>query len=228
MLTRSRRYEILAVVAVIAAGTSLGIVTYQKRTAEDGKAAAQSELVQSAETIRRGCMKDPAQVRALLGSTACTDAKAIIDRPPAEKGETGARGTTGAQGPTGPAGARGATGAQGAQGPAGKPGAPGAAPGCMILVSRCQGPTGPAGIQGLTGPPGPAGPVGPAGPTGDAGPKGPAGDPGAPGGVGPQGPPGPAGPACEAGSSLQKQQVTTTEYPLGLWILACVLDNQQP
>lgn len=40
--------------------------------------------------------------------------------------------------------------------------------------------------------------------------------------------PGPPGPTCPEGSTLQKQQVVTTEAPTGLWILACVLTDQNP
>lgn len=39
---------------------------------------------------------------------------------------------------------------------------------------------------------------------------------------------GEAGPTCPEGSTLQKQQVLTTEAPTGLWVLACVLDDQNP
>lgn len=221
-------FPVVASAALLVAGASFFITVHQKQTAEGGKAAAQSELVQSAEKIRAACLKDPAQVRVLLGPTACTDAKAIIDRPPAEKGQTGARGATGATGPAGPTGARGPTGAPGAQGPAGKPGAPGAAPGCLILVSKCQGPTGPPGIQGLTGAQGAAGEAGAQGPAGEAGPKGEPGPQGPAGNQGPEGPQGTPGPACPDGSSLQKQQVITTEFPAGLWILVCVLTDQAP
>lgn len=40
--------------------------------------------------------------------------------------------------------------------------------------------------------------------------------------------PGPPGPTCPEGSTLQKQQVVTTEAPTGLWILTCVLTDQNP
>lgn len=225
-MNRSRwLFPLVASAALLVAGASFAFTVHQKQSAEDAKAAAQSELVKSAETIRAGCMRDPAQVRTLLGPTACTDAKAIIDRPPAEKGETGARGATGAQGPVGP------QGAPGPQGPTGKPGPAGQQPGCLILVSKCQGPTGPRGLEGLTGAQGAAGVDGTDGVDGKdgaAGTDGAPGDAGPKGDPGPQGTPGPDGPVCETGSSLEKQQVITTEFPTGVWILVCVLDNQQP
>jgi hypothetical protein len=219
----------LAVAAGIAA--SVVVLWIYGVSQKDDKQRAQAELVQSAETIKAACSRDPATVRALLGADACTKATAIVDRPPAEKGDPGARGPIGPQGPPGAQGPRGPSGA------AGRAGTNGQSPGCLILVSKCQGPTGPPGIAGLTGASGAAGeagPAGPAGPAGEQGPKGPAGDPGPPGSqgdpgpAGPQGPQGPAGPSCPDGSSMQKQHIVTTEQPTGTWVLVCVLDDQNP
>lgn len=228
----NRRWvAVVGIVGCVLGGASLVLTTVQKKDAEGEKAAAQVELVQSAEKIRAACVADPVKVRALLGPTACADAKAVIDRPPAEKGETGARGATGATGPAGP---------QGAQGPIGPRGPAGPAPGCLILVSKCEGPRGPAGFPGLTGPQGAAGEAGAQGPAGEAGPKGepgaqgpageqgPQGPQGDPGQVGPQGPAGPAGPSCPDGSSLQKVREITVEQPAGLWVVECVLQDQNP
>lgn len=40
--------------------------------------------------------------------------------------------------------------------------------------------------------------------------------------------PGPPGPTCPEGSTLQKQQIVTTEFPTGLWVQLCVLTDQNP
>lgn len=218
----TRGYRIVAVAGVVVGGAALALTSWQVTHERDSKEAAQQELVQSAETIRSGCEKNPAQVRALLGPDACSKAKEIIDRPPAEKGDPGARGPIGPAGPVGP---------QGPRGPVGQQGPAGASPGCLILVSRCQGEQGPRGFPGLTGEPGAAGATGEQGPAGEQGPKGetgPQGVQGDPGPAGPQGPPGPAGPACPDGSSLQKVHEITVEQPGGLWVVECVLDDQNP
>jgi len=220
------RYLSLAIAAGIAAG--IVVLWIYGATQKDDKQQAQAELVQSAETIKAACAKDPAQVRVLLGTDACTKAKEITERPAAEKGDPGARGPIGPQGPAGPPGPRGPAGA------VGQAGRNGTTPGCLILVSKCQGSTGPRGIPGLTGPSGGTGAAGPAGPAGPAGEQGPAGDPGPPGSqgdpgpAGPQGPQGPAGPSCPAGSTLQTQHVMTTEAPTGIAVAVCVLTDQNP
>lgn len=214
------RYLMVSVGAGIAA--AIVVLWIYGATQKDDKQQAQAELVQSAETIKAACAKDPATVRTLLGTDACTKAKEITERPPAQKGDTGARGPMGPQGPRGPAG------------PPGRAGTNGASPGCLILVSKCQGPPGPRGFQGLTGPTGPAGadgadPVdGKDGVDGADGADGAAGKDGAPGKEGPPGPPGPAGPACPDGSSLQTVHVITTEAPTGTAVQACVITDQNP
>lgn len=223
------RFLPIAVAAGIAA--SVVVLWIYGATQKDDKDAARAELVQSAETIKAACAKDPAQVQAVLADpNACAKAKEITERPPAEKGDPGARGPIGPQGPAGPQGPRGPAG------PSGQAGRNGASPGCLILVSKCQGPTGPRGVPGLTGAPGAAGEAGPAGPQGEAGPKGeqgpqgeqgPTGDQGDQGPAGPQGPPGPAGPACPDGSELQTIHVVTTETPAGTAVQACVLTDQK-
>lgn len=223
------RYLSLAVAAGIAAG--IVVLWLYGATQKDDKRQAQAELVQSAETIKAACNRDPGAVRALLGTDACTKAKEITERPPAEKGDPGARGPIGPAGPAGPQGPRGPVG------PVGQAGRNGTSPGCLILVSKCQGAEGPRGFPGLTGPSGAAGeagPAGPAGPAGEAGPKGdqgPAGEQGPKGDqgeVGPQGPVGPAGPSCPAGSTLQTLNVMTEESPTGTAVQVCVLDDQNP
>lgn len=230
MLTRSRGYEIVAVVAIVAAGASLAITAHQKQSAEDGQVAAQVELLQSAEKIRAACAKNPTQVQTVLGDpNACAKAKEVVDRPKPEKGDTGARG------PVGPPGEKGPRGPAGPSGPAGTDGR---TPGCLILVSKCQGPTGPRGFPGLTGasggvgetgPQGPAGPAGEAGPKGETGQQGPVGNQGESGQVGPQGPPGPAGPDSSAEKcaaltgELQTVTVQTDDPLTPIKVLVCVL-----
>lgn len=214
------RYLSLAIAAGIGAG--IVVLWINGATQKDDKQQAQAELVQSAETIKAACAKDPATVRSLLGTDACTKAKEITERPPAEKGDPGA---------AGPRGPKGDTGATGPAGPRGATGPAGASPGCLILISKCQGPMGPRGFQGLTGAPGGEGPEGPAGdegPKGDQGDQGPKGDQGDQGPGGPQGPAGPAGPACPDGSSLQTVHVITTEAPTGTAVQACVVTDQNP
>lgn len=224
----TRIYRVIAVVGCAAGVAALAITTAQKLEARSGEDQAQAELVQSAERIQSACAADPVRTRQLLGPDACSKAKEIIDRPPAEKGDPGARGPVGPAGPQGPAGPAGPQGPTGRQGPAGP------TPGCLILVSKCQGPQGPQGFPGLTGPPGaqgetgPVGPEGPEGPVGPKGPEGPAGPAGPEGPQGPIGPQGPAGPVCPDGSTAQKVKEVTADHPDGLWVVDCVLQDQNP
>lgn len=214
----------------IAAGIAASVVVLwiYGTTQKDDKQQAQAELVSLAEANQRACKSDPVTAARVLGAGVCQQTKEIVDRPPAEKGDPGAVGARGAQGEKGPKGDKGDPGTSGRNGQS---------PGCLILVSKCQGPQGPRGPQGLTGGLGPAGgegPTGPGGPAGEQGPKGdqgdlgPKGDRGDQGDQGPIGPQGPAGPTCPNGSSLQKQHVITTEAPAGTWVLVCVLDDQNP
>lgn len=211
----------------IAAGIAAGIVVLwiYGATQKDDKQQAQAELVQLAEANQAACKRSPTEAARILGPGVCAKSKEIVDRPPAEKGDPGARGPIGPAGPAGPPGPRGPSGPAGANGPA---------PGCLILVSKCQGVQGPRGLQGLTGPSGAvgeAGPAGPQGPAGEAGPKGEQGEQGTQGiqgeqgPAGPQGPPGPAGPSCPSGSTLQTRHINTTEEPTGTAVLVCVLDT---
>lgn len=163
------------------------------------------------------------QVRSLGGQP-------VADGKPGDQGPAGDRGPQGPVGPQGPPGARGPIGITGQS------------PQCLLEPTRCVGAAGSAGGRGVAGPQGPQGEPGTAGAQGEPGPAGPQGEqgiegkPGADSTVaGPQGEQGttgqqgPAGPTCEEGSSLQKQRVLTTEAPAtGTWILACVLDNQDP
>lgn len=218
----------IAVLSLIVGGTGLVLTQLQKQSAETGQAVAKDELRDLALKNKAACERDPVKARQVLGANVCQQSKEIVDRPKPEKGDTGARG------PVGPQGEPGEKGPRGPAGPAGPAGANGRTPGCLILVSQCEGDQGPRGFPGLTGPSGAAGeagPAGPAGPAGEAGPKGepgvqgPAGDQGP---VGPQGPAGPAGPSCPDGSSLQKQHVTTTETPTGVEAYVCVVDPENP
>jgi hypothetical protein len=208
--------------AILAAVMLIGLALYGTRQKDD-KQDAQAELVGLAEANQAACRRfGTVEAEKVLGAGKCQQTKEIVERPPAEKGEPGARGPVGPQGPAGP---------QGPRGPSGPAGANGVSPGCLILVSKCQGAEGPRGFPGLTGPPGAAGEAGPAGPAGEQGPKGeagdqgPKGDQGDQGPEGPQGPPGPAGPACPTGSTLQTRHVNTSEEPTGTAVLVCVLDT---
>lgn len=229
-MNKGRVFPVLSVIAMLGAGGALLVSTLNASDQREGKEAAQTELVQLAEQNQAACRRDPVTAARVLGAGVCQQTKEIVDRP-------GPKGDSGERGPQGPPGPKGETGATGAQGPIGPRGPAGPTPGCLILVSRCQGPTGPPGVPGLTGPSGAAGEAGPAGPAGEAGeagPKGetgsqgPKGDQGDQGPAGPQGPPGPAGPACPEGSSVQQQRVVTTETPTGVLMLVCVADEQNP
>lgn len=224
----------IAVAALLIGGAGFLITTLQKQDAETGQAAAQNELADLAAKNRAACVRMGANAaEKVLGRGVCQQAKEIVERPvEGKQGEPGARGPVG---PQGPQGAQGPAGPAGPTGPVGPAGRNGASPGCLILVTQCRGPEGPPGVPGLTGPTGPAGETGATGPTGPQGETGPKGETGAigpqgeTGAKGEQGIPGPAGPPCEPGSTLQKQQVLTTEAPVtGVWILACVLDDQNP
>jgi len=165
---------------------------------------------------------------------AAPPAKEIIGK----QGVPGGQGVQGIQGPPGPQGIQGPPGIQGVRG------LPGSSPACLLEPSRCIGATGqPGAVSTVPGPKGEEGKPGAdstvAGPQGEqgkpgadstvAGPEGQAGKPGADSTVpGPQGKQGPPGPDCPTGSTLQKQQVVTTEAPLGIWVVACVLDDQNP
>lgn len=242
-------FRVVAVAALLIGGTGLLITTLQKQDAETGRAAVENELADLAAKNRAACVRlGAAAAEKVLGRGVCQQAKEIVERPvEGKQGEPGARGPVGQTGAVGPQGPQGPAGPVGPPGPAGPPGRNGASPGCLILVTQCRGPEGPAGIPGLTGPPGPAGETGATGPTGPQGETGPKGETGATGPQGPQGEtgskgdpgekgpqgdpgiPGPAGPTCEPGSTLQKQQVLTVEAPVaGVWILACVLNDQTP
>lgn len=229
-MTRGNWVPVVAVLGGLMGGAGLVVTTLQKQGAEDGQAVAQSELQDLAAKNQAACRKlGAATAEKTLGAGTCQQTKEIVERP-----VEGKQGVPGARGPVGPAGPQGPAGPAGPAGTQGKPGTPGASPGCLILISRCQGPQGPGGVPGLTGPLGPAGPQGETGPRGETGPKGETGELGAqgpkgePGAVGPQGPPGPAGPTCPAGSQLQKLHVVTVEAPTGTWIVGCVLDDQNP
>lgn len=240
MLTRGRWVPVIAVLGGLMGAAGLVVTTVQKQGAEDGQAVAQTELADLAAKNRAACVRMGARAaEKVLGAGVCQQAKEIVERPvegkPGRDGARGAVGPPGAQGSPGPAGPTGPPGPSGPAGQAGPAGTNGTSPGCLILLTQCRGGQGPEGVPGLTGPAGPAGEAGPAGATGaqgEAGPKGEtgaAGQQGEPGAAGQQGPAGPAGPSCEPGSSLQKQQVLTTEAPIvGVWILACVLDDQNP
>lgn len=237
MLTRSRWVPVVAVLGALMGAAGLIATTVQKQDAEDGQAAAASELADLATKNRAACVRLGAKAaEKVLGAGVCQQAKEIVERP--IEGKPGATGARGPVGPAGPQGSPGPTGPSGPPGPVGPRGVAGASPGCLILITQCRGAQGPTGATGLTGAQGPAGEQGATGATGPAGEQGPKGEtgatgqqgtPGEPGAVGPSGPPGPAGPSCEPGSSLQKQQVLTSEAPIvGVWILACVLDDQNP
>lgn len=219
---------VLAVIGFMGGLSGLAVTAYDRQQQADDKQAAQTELADLAEKNRQACERNPAQAAKVLGAGVCQQAKAITERPPAEKGDPGVPGARGPVGPQGPAGPQGPTGPRGPQGVAGQ------TPPCILLIGGCvgkQGPpgaTGAAGTAGEQGATGPKGETGPAGPEGEAGPAGPQGEPGAQGPAGPQGPPGPAGPSCPAGSHSEKQEVLTTEHPAGVWIVVCVLDDQTP
>lgn len=234
----------------IAAGIAAAIVVLYINgvTQKDDKQQAQAELVQSAEKIKAACTTNPAQVRALLGTDACTKAKEITERPAAEKGDPGAVGPSGAPGRPGPAGrpGPGPSTAQVATAVtaycsggrcAGKSPTPAqvAAAVAAYCASKgeCAGPTGTQGEQGSEGKQGP--------PPTDAQVAAAVtqycgqetspcrGADGADSTVpGPAGPAGPAGPSCPAGSTLQTQHVLTTEAPTGIAVAVCVLTDQNP
>lgn len=233
---RQRAYKVLAVLGCVTGFAALVITSLDASDQRDAKEASQSELVALAEANQAACQKDPTTAARILGPGVCSKAQEIVDRPPVEKGDPGAPGARGPVGPPGP------QGPQGPRGPVGPAGVDGQTPGCLILVTKCQGPSGPRGLVGLVGPQGPAGDAGETGPQGEAGPagpqgaqgeqgpageQGPKGDPGETGPqgpAGPQGPLGPAGPSCPDGSTLRQQQVVTTENPAGTPALICVVD----
>jgi hypothetical protein len=214
---------VLALVGFVGGLCGLAVTAYDRQQQADQKVSAQNELADLAEKNRQACERNPAAAEKVLGVGVCQQAKAITERPPAEKGD---KGDTGARGPVGPQGPPGKDGSPGPQGPPGKPGANGATPGCLILVTKCQGSQGPQGIQGLTGPAGADGQDGSDGVDGKDGAPGEPGKDGTQGPAGPQGPTGPAGPSCPAGSTLEQQEVITTEHPAGLRVAVCVLDDQ--
>lgn len=230
-MTRERLWPAVSVLAMAGAAAALVVAVLNGSEQRGDKEAAQGELTSLAEQVQSACQRDPVTARKILGADACGKSKEIVERPPAEKGEPGA---TGARGPQGPAGPQGPTGPAG---PVGPQGAAGRTPPCVLLMGGCQGQDGKdgaagqdgqpgaAGVDGKDGAPGADGAQGEQGPKGDQGIQGPAGPQGP---EGPQGPAGPAGPSCEPGSTLQKLQVITTEAPTGTWILACVLDDQNP
>lgn len=235
-MIRSRWFfPAVAVVALLVGGAGLTITALQKRGAEDAQVVAEDQLYTLAQQNQAACTRDPKGAARILGPGVCQKAQQIVEQgppgPPGKPGDTGARGPAGPTGPAGPAGPTGPPGKAGPSGPVGK------SPGCLILATACvgnTGPTGPAGPQGPQGPIGKEGPSGPAGPAGAQGPGGDEGPAGADGAVGPQGPQGvrgeqgAPGPTCPPDTQLQKQQVVTTEAPLGVWILACVLTDQNP
>lgn len=220
----------VAVGAFLVAAASLVVTTMQKQDAQTGEDVAQSELVQLAQANAAACQRfGTVEAEKVLGAGKCQQAKEIVERPPAEKGDPGATGARGQVGPQGPAGP------VGPPGPAGPPGAAGRTPPCALQLGGCQGRDGNDGVAGQDGPAGPAGTDGVDGKDGvdgaDGAPgdQGPKGDQGIQGPDGPPGPPGPAGPSCPDGSSLQKQQVLTTEQPVtGVLMLGCVLTDQNP
>lgn len=233
-MIRSRfLFPAVAVAGMVLGAAGLVVTSLQKTDAVDRAETSETELADLAAKNQAACKRlGVAAAEKALGPGVCQQTKQIVDRP--VKGDPGERGPRGPVGPAGPEGPKGPVGPEGPAGPAGKPGQ---SPGCLILVTKCQGPAGPQGVPGLTvtgpegptGPQGPEGPEGPKGPTGPAGPGGPAGPEGPEGPQGPIGPPGTPGPACPEGSTLQKQQVLTVEQPvLGVWILACVLTDQNP
>lgn len=231
-MTRSRfLFPAVAMVSLLIAGASLAITTMQKQDAEDTATVTAVELNRLAEQNQAACKRlGVAAAEKVLGRGVCQQAKEIVERP-GPPGQPGARGPIGPQGIQGPPGPQGEVGPQGPRGVAGPP------PGCALLSTACVGATGQAGPTGETGPQGVAGPVGERGPAGEQGPKGETGPQGETGPTGPQGeqgppgiqgPAGPSGPTCPDGSTLQKQRVITTEQPAGVWILGCVLDDQNP
>jgi len=227
-MTRDRVWPVVSVLAMVGAAASLVVAVLNGSAQRGDKEAAQGELSSLAEQVQAACQQDPVTARKILGADACGKSKEIVERPPAEKGDRGDPGATGPRGPQGEMGPRG---------PAGPQGVAGQSPGCLILVSKCQGSQGPRGFQGLTGAPGVAGVDGTDGvdgrdgvdgADGATGEQGPKGDQGIQGPAGQQGPPGPAGPSCPDGSTLQKQQIVTKDQPTGVWIVVCVLDDQNP
>jgi hypothetical protein len=216
---------ILGAILVILALIALAL--YGTNRNDKAKTSDQT-LGELASQVQAACAANPVDARKVFGDV-CGKAQAIDERPAGQKGDRGEPGAQGPIGPQGPPGAQGPRGPVGAVGAVGRAGTNGQSPGCLILVSKCQGPTGPPGIAGLTGASGAAGdagPAGPAGPAGEQGPKGPAGDPGPPGS---QGPPGPAGPDSSAekcasmNGVLEELTVTTTDPLTQAKILVCVL-----
>lgn len=224
-MIRDRWVPAIAVLALLVAAAGLVVTSFQKQDQENRADVAQSELSDLAEKNKAACERDPVQAAKVLGAGVCAQAKEITERPPAEKGEQGEPGARGPVGPQGPEGPQGVQGPQGSPGPRGPQGVAGPPPGCALLSSACIGATGARGPAGESGPKGPQGEqgsqgeAGPAGPQGEQGPAGPQGIPGVAG---------PPGPTCPEGSTLQKHQVMTKDNPAGLWILACVLTDQNP
>lgn len=229
----------LAALLLIATGV-IALAWYADRRSADAD-RADATLAEFAAGIAAACAKNPAEAKE--AGIQCGKAREIDERPAGEKGDPGAKGEPGDRGPKGD---------PGATGPRGPQGVPGLSPPCLLQANRCVGATGAPGAIGPRGPAGPTGPpglpgkdgadgaVGPAGPAGADGADGKAGADGADGATGPAGPAGPVGPAgekgekgdpgpaCPEGSTLQKQQVVTTEAPAGLWMLVCVLTDQDP
>lgn len=235
-MIRSRWFfPAVAVVALLVGGAGLTITALQKRGAEDAQVVAEDQLYTLAQQNQAACLKDPKGAARILGPGVCQKAQQIVEQgppgPPGKPGETGARGPAGPTGPAGP------VGPQGPPGKAGPPGSAGKSPGCLLLSTACvgnTGPAGPAGPQGVPGKDGPRGADGAQGLPGADGADGAEGKPGADGAIGPQGPQGvrgeqgAPGPTCPPDTELQKQRVITMEAPAGVWILACVLTDQNP
>jgi hypothetical protein len=149
----------------------------------------------------------------------------------------------------GPRGLTGMSGERGEKGEKGDPGTPclpsnpqcrgprgvaGPTPTCMLLPTRCQGAVGrngkdgAPGKDGLDGASGKDGLDGTDGVDGKDGVDGTDGVDGKDGQDGAPGKDGAPGPTCEPGSTPQKKQVITTEEPMGLWVIVCVLAEQNP
>lgn len=227
---------LLALILVAVALVGLGLYADQK--SGDAERADQT-LSEFAQSVAAVCTKSPVEARKL--GIECGKAKEIDERPAGAKGDPGAKGDQGDRGPKGDTGATGARGPTGATGPT---------PPCLLQANRCVGASGVPGATGARGPIGLTGPTGATGATGAAGSPGKAGQDGAPGakgdtgakgddgakgdkgdtgGQGEKGDQGIPGLACEPGSTLQKQRVLTTEAPIaGIWVLVCVLDDQNP
>lgn len=171
---RSRRGDMLAVVAAVAIGLVLAGILVAVRSLQLELRTANAARDQLA-----------AQVEELGGKP--------IAGPPGSRGQPGRT----VEGPPGPSGPAGDPGPSGPSGPSGKPGPTG-----PVGPSGSPGVAGTDGV-GASGPPGPTGPPGPSGPPGPTGPAGPQGEPGQAGKDGAAGRDGTNGQTCPDGYTLQ-------------------------